>query len=297
MKRKNLFFLGLLSSSFLLLVMSSCKKDSNDDGASNAEIQKAIEVSVNHENAVKPFSDMYGTVLTQFDDLASSMGRAQSGRISGINGIAGPSCYAVSVVPANILQWPKTVTWDFNVAGCTGIDGLHRSGKIISTFSESFLQPGATVTTTFENYIVDSFEVTGTIRYTNQFSKTNNDTVYAIKVDYTDAKITHVRTGFWSEINGSLTYQLVKVAPNNFNPITPFTTDGSLSGQNSIGFSWNAVTTKPVLRDFSCLWPKSGVITFSWNNNADKASLDYGDGTCDNKAEISYKGFKKTISL
>lgn len=294
MKYDNRICSGILLSSLIcLLGLSSCKKDNDKSAISDVKMQEIIGVVGNHQAVTQPFTDAYGVMFSQFDDLAASIARIQNGRNEEATRVFGDDCYQVHISPENILQWPKTVTWSYQ--DCQGQDGKVRYGSVITTFSEPFYTPGATATTTFEGYSIDSVMVSGTLTYTNQFSYTNDDTIYAIKVDFSNAKTEDMQTGFWSEVNGSLTYQLVKKS-GYFDLLSPFTTSGTLTAHNSIGFSWTAETTVPVLRDFACLWPKSGIITFHWNNS-EQASIDYGDGNCDNKAEISYRGFNKAIFL
>lgn len=296
MKTKNSLLTGVfLPAFFFVLIFSSCKKDSGDkDAIPDSEMQAAIDVTSNHAAATQPFTDTYGVVLSQFDDLATSIARIQNGRVTDLMGTLGDDCHQVTISPANILQWPKTVTWTYQ--NCKGSDGKTRNGKVITTFSKPFFLEGATATTTYEGFSVDAFAVSGTLKFTNQFKLVPGDTVYAVKVDLTDARLQNPATQFWSNVNGTLTYQLVK-RTGSFDFLSPFTTTGTLSGENSLDFEWTAETTTPVLRAVGCLWPESGVITFHWNNDNDQASIDYGDGKCDNKAEISYKGFKKTIAL
>lgn len=285
----------ILVSSLGLMTLSSCKKDQNKGPIPDDQKLEVTGVIANHETAMQSFSDNYEVVVSQFSDLSSEIGRIQNGRVSGASDLAGATCYETTVTPKGLLQWPKTV--ERNYQNCQGADGSTRNGKVISVFSEPIYISGATITTTFENYTVDSFQVSGSIKYTNDFSFANGDTVYAVKVDYTNCMATHVRTGFWTKINGSITYKLENGKTGTFNPLAPFTTSGSLSGENSIGFIWKAEATTPVLRKWDCRWPLSGELALQWNNNSNKATIDYGDGKCDNKASVSYKGYDFNITL
>lgn len=293
MKNSKLKSKQIITAAFAVaLFVFSCKKDNNP---SDSNVNEAVAVAVNHQAASRPFNETLATVFGQLDDLGADLARMQNGRPDGNARIVDGRCYEVTVSPAHVYQWPKTVTWDFG-EGCVGIDGKTRKGKVISVFTGILLSEGAKVTTTFDGYQVDSFKVTGSLDFTNQFSY-SPDTIYAFKTQYTNATATHALTGYWTKLNGTITYQLVKQSPNYFNPAAAFTSTGTLHGENALGFTWTAETTVPVLRNHTCLWPISGIISLEWNDHSDKAFIDYGTGSCDNQAEVSYKGFKKAVSL
>lgn len=284
--------LFLLSTSVLLF---SCKKENISDAEKEAKLGEAVEVSVSHNAAIQPFNDVYTVVLGQFDELANDLLRLQNGRPAGAADVQGNGCYTTTISPSKIDQWPKTVTRNFDPL-CVGADGKNRSGKIISVFSSPIYNTGATVTTSFDDYVVDSFAITGTMTITNAFTY-KPDTSYAIKVDLTDAKATHRRTEMWSKVNGQIVYTQQKRTPNYFTLFAPFYTTGVLNGENSFNLTWKAEVTKPILRNFECLWPVSGVLSLQWLDNKDKASIDYGNGDCDNKAQLSYKGLSMQINM
>lgn len=51
--------------------------------------------------------------------------------------------------------------------GCVGLDGILRSGKVIITYTNHYLIPGAVITKTFENYFINNHNVEGFITLTN----------------------------------------------------------------------------------------------------------------------------------
>lgn len=279
----------------LLFTATSCKKDNAPSGPDATEVATATQVVINNEIAIQPYSESFGIVLDQSSELSASLIRTGNGSILRPGNSLDNKCYETTITPADVYQFPKTVTRNFG-DGCKGADGKLRSGKIISVFSDLFYVEGATVTTTFENYQVDSFAVSGTMTIKNAFSNVP-DTTYAIKVNIADATVSSVATGFWRKVNADLTFTQVKVSPNYYSPLQPYGTTGVINGENSIGIKWTSEVTKPVIRKISCQWPVSGTVTYQWNSNADKATVDYGDGDCDNKAAFSYKGFSKSIDL
>ncbi len=291
---RSIFNKSILFALTISVFAYSCKKENITEEEKKQNLNEALTVSISHDGAVQPFNDSYMIVLSQFEDLSNDMLRMQNGRPMGGYDVQG--CYTTTITPAKIYQWPKTVVRNFG-SGCTGIDGKVRSGKIISVFSAPIFTEGATVATSFENYVVDSFIITGSMVTTNAFKYDSKDTSYAIKVNLKDAKAAHINNGLWSKVNGEITYTQQKRSPNYFVPMTPFYTTGVLTGENSFDISWRAEVTSPVLRSFECQWPLSGVLSLQWNNNPAKASIDYGNGNCDNRARLTYKGAEMDIQL
>lgn len=291
---KNILIRSIFLAIVVVIFCASCKKESINEEEKKQYLNEAMAISVDHNNAVQPFHDSYSIILPQFEDLANDMLRMQNGRPKSPEDIQG--CYTTTITPSKIWQWPKTVIRDFGTA-CTGTDGKVRSGKIISVFSAPLFNEGATATTTYEEYVVDSFRISGKMITTNDFKYSGQDTSYAIRVSLKNARASHVGSGLWSEVNGEITYTQQKRSPNYFVPFSPFYTTGILTGENSLNISWKAEVAVPVLRSFECAWPLSGVLSLQWNSHPDKATIDYGKGSCDNNAYLSYKGVGMDIRL
>lgn len=59
--------------------------------------------------------------------------------------------------------------------------------------------------------------------------------------------------------------------------------------------------TKPIVRKSSCLWrsrfPVEGTVTYSNSATSNTATLDFGNGSCDNKATLTENGVTTTITM
>jgi hypothetical protein len=282
-----------------LIIFSSCKKDS----ATNSNDPNAtLTVEAAQSDAVSDaqFDDVFNiTMGVQSSDVGENIGLGTgSGIIYRTTNAANTKstdstarCFTVTVQPATLHVFPKTVTIDFG-SGCVGKDGKLRKGKIITTYTGPMFMPGSMATTTFDNYNVDSFQIEGTHSVKN--TSTSNAISWSVKV--TGGKITNTLNGKWRKWDSERNHSQIQGSdtPYNFSDDV-FQITGSASGSNSNGVSWTSTITDPLTRKVSCRWIDAGKIEIV--RNANTAILDFGDGTCDNKMTITINGISYNISL
>ncbi|MCB0428652.1 MAG: hypothetical protein H6585_09575 [Flavobacteriales bacterium] len=195
-------------------------------------------------------------------------------------------------VSDSLDPWPHSATLDFGT-GCLGDDGRYRTGQIELTIDKPWSQQGSTVNARLVNYTVNGLKCTGTLTAVNQTAKGANQQVYQYKVS--DASI---ELG-----DGTITWQSTRTLTflSGFATKDDRTDDiyeitGSSSGTNRKGTSYAVDITTPVHIDGSCKWIPSGVIELTPEGLATR-KVDYGDGTCDNKATVTIKGRSYQILL
>lgn len=247
---KNSFFL----ISALLLSISlfqSCVKKETD----SAEVTTAQDLAANAD-----FSEQI--------DLAANIAIEERG--------GGGTCPVVTL-DKPWGAWPNTLTIDYGTDGCTGPDGKHiLKGKLIISQTADVFTKGATRTLTFDHFFVDAIGVEGTQSLTNNglnaaaqwsFTKTAQNMI----VSYPDGT-----TNAWSYtftctlIQGGLTLTW-------WDDI--WSTTGTISGVNRDGVHYTADATKPLVKKATCAWLSEGTIALNIGGNT--ATVDYGDGTCD----------------
>ncbi|MBC6367787.1 hypothetical protein [Algoriphagus sp. AK58] len=185
----------------------------------------------------------------------------------------------------------KKITVDFG-SGCTS-NGVTRKGKVIFTYTGSFLIPGSSVVTTFEGYEVNGLKVEGTRTITNTgINLQNFEITLAVKVQ--NAKIT------WTDGRSSTfnTDQIRKVSLTASGYQASVT--GTGNGTSRGGTSYTAAISDPLIVTQSCvesgIWiPNKGKINFSYQSIV--VTVDYGFGDCDKKLEITYPGGVKEVVL
>jgi len=283
-----------------LMIFSSCKKDNNINNTTDPNPAVTIDAAQSDVIADAQFDDVFNiTMGVQASDAGEEMGIGTGAGViykpAGSDGTLSPDstsrCFTVTVTPKTLHVFPKVITIDFGT-GCLGKDGKLRKGKIISTYTGPMFIPGNTTTTTFEDYNVDSFKIEGTHMVEN--TSTSNKKSWTVKV--VNGKITNTITGNWRQWDGTREH-----TQNEGNGTPLYLLDdvyeitGNSNGSNSNGNSWTSTITQPLIRKFTCPWIAKGQVKIT--RNANNAVLDFGDGSCDNKATITINGISHIISL
>ncbi len=228
---------------------------------------------------------------------------ADVGLGTGIGVFSGPACFTVNISSAD---FPKTVTIDFGT-GCLGADGHNRIGQIITTYSGPLSKTGSTATTTFNNYYVDSVNVQGTNIITNTSTADTLMLTTSVKngvlVSTAGDSIEWNKTKVWKQIGGRGTQSLLDDI---------FSITGSSSGIVAVNDSvyvdslqlyiphfvdqqYSASITQQCIREFTCQWIVEGEEEIMLSNLV--AKLDYGQGTCDNQALLTFNAYHFEITL
>lgn len=298
---KQIRISNLFQLASLLMVafsFSACQKEIS--ASSELEAITTEEVTVNQSTSETEFDDVFNITMGMGNETGEDLGivggisifgnRQGDTYIEQVDSAVNSRCFTVTVTPRDRGVFPKTVTLDFG-NGCKARDGKLRKGKIITVFTGPMGIPGSKATTTFDGYKVDSIAVAGTHTVTN--TSTSNNRIFSVSV--ADGKLTW-DGGRW--VNWSCTRNMTQIEGNG-TPILPaddiFTITGSGRGENSRGNTWAHQITEPLVKRFTCRWISKGIISIT--RNAGSGQLDFGDGSCDNKAVLTINGVSKEILL
>jgi hypothetical protein len=189
-------------------------------------------------------------------------------------------CATVTITPAS--GFPKTIVIDFG-ASCTH-NGITRSGKINILLTDSVRRPGSQATMTFTNYFVNLYKIEGTYTWTN--TSTANTRSWTRVT--TGGKITAPDARFWLHEGSRTVTQTAGVG-------TPTPIDdifsvfpGTHTVTNSSNISRTCTILEALQRKVACSNIDKGKIKVQGPNHY--ATIDFGDGTCDNLALLSIDG-------
>jgi hypothetical protein len=111
-----------------------------------------------------------------------------------------------------------------------------------------------------------------------------------------ESKVTNLSSGDWRTWSG---VTVMKQIEGNGTPLWPvddiYQFTGSRKGEHSKGRKWMSETKEPLIKAFACRWISKGILLVRVNDTV--ASLDFGNGTCDNEATITINGTSKVIKL
>lgn len=259
-----------------VVILVSCTDDSEDvtsSGATSLDLTTEASIESSYEDV----------------DVISEAGMAElsnSGRV-----MRDPllECATVEKDTAN-----NVITIDYG-EGCEGPNGHVRSGKIIIEYSERRFVPGAFRTVTLENFHVDSIAVEGTRTITNTAESLDENPQFEVVLSggrltfpdgtFATREATHIRT--WFRAN---------------NPLQDSASlTGEARGVLRDGTTYSIVIIEDLVFERTCrtngvVVPVAGVKQITYGDDQ-VITIDYGDGTCDNLAEVTQDGETQIVNI
>jgi len=196
------------------------------------------------------------------------------------------------VITVNKTATPQVITIDFGTA-CTGKDGKVRSGKIIVT-STSFTTFPSVRDKSFDNYIIDGKKIEGSVAKTITKDQENNIRTAVIKENITvtfpdgEGKATRI-----AELTRQ--YQRNKLLNPADNQIVSWGTV-EFTQISGVKVTKTITSTDPLVFKVACHHIVSGTVSVTTSNNR-SWTINYGDGTCDNKAILTIGDKTKEIKI
>jgi hypothetical protein len=275
MKKHQLIF-----SAFLILVSSfifiKCEKNNSNQPEPWSETSPEV-LSVSALDALEGLSFLTDTIYTS----------------SQLNSIPG-SCPNVTffTTPDPNARIKYITTYDWSELGCTGSDNVKRKGKIIVTYTGKMDVPGNIAVNSFYGFFDNEDRLDG---FQEIKSKTadpsNNFPVYDV---YSNIEIKYPDKIIVSSYKSSLTRTLIEGAGTPLKQDDVWKVTGTISGNTIDDVEFTAVISKPLIKKSSCNWFDSGTIIITPKSGS-QCTIDFGTGTCDNKATITKDG--KTIEV
>jgi hypothetical protein len=286
MKTKNLILKSILVVTAASLVMTSCKKKTDDTDTDSARDNAYAESS-------------YGDAANIADEAG------QKGTVSNYKGIENDNllsaCATVTFTNKNSAD-QDTIVADFGAApGCVGADGRQRYGQIIVYYSGKYKTPGSTHTITFNNYHVDGNLVEGTKTVKNNGLNPSNNMNWTINVN---GKITLAAGGTitWTSTRGRELLAGWNATDSSITWLSSrWSITGGASGTSAKGVAYNANITSALIRDFSCSGAgrrhfTKGVVDITPAGKPTR-TIDFGNGACDDQATVTINGKTYNITL
>lgn len=268
-----------------ITIFFACKKDDK----TGADEQRDV-LTISAAEKETEINAIYEDAFTEVIDVnATQQGlNGQKRQTAPTEGLARCAGVEISFTPADLITFPKTVTIDYGT-GCTENNGRTRKGKIIVEVDKMFWLTGAQAIITFESYFVNGIKVEGTQTLTNLSSNGGFGYTYAVaggKLTYPNGTV----------INYSGTRTLQQKAGGGTMSILDdaYELTGHAKLEDSTS-SANILIKSPLHRKISCSWIDKGELSVTVN--AHTASINYGEGTCDNKAILTVGDKTKEITL
>lgn len=285
---KNITKLGLnfliaLTMTFSFAFLSSCEKT---EGTLDLTADEAL-LQVQDETLA---TDLFDEVI-EIGEEAEASDYLKSTEVTG-------PFYRLSdcvTITREFNSESRTITIDFGEENCEGTDGKLRRGKIIIIRTGFYWTSEVTATYSFENFFVDENQLVGTKTYTGAF---NDDGTYGSSF-ITDGQVILADDAgtitWYSERNRLITEGADTWGfADNRVEVTGFS-----NGQTSDGTTFSSEITDPLVRIYQegCFrFYVQGILEIT-KADGTEISINYGDGTCDNLAEVTINGVTEIIEL
>ncbi|AMO20904.1 hypothetical protein [Flavobacterium columnare] len=284
MRTKN--FIVALFSTFVLLM--SCNKDENENLYVPEITEDDMSASVKTDAAVE---DLSSVVLEQLGELNLAARTAPTERQT-------PTCAVISVSP----QAPYTPgqiitkTINFGTTGCAMPNNNLLKGKIIIKFTYQPKATSHTLTYSFENFSHNDIKVEGTrtITITRGVSTANPNDHLIFKIDL-NLTVT-LENGKILKITGVKTREIVEGQGTPELSDNVYQITGGWETVFPSGTVRIANITSPLVVKLSCPHIVKGIISYS-KLDKPSATLDFGNGECNDKATLTINGVNYQITL
>ena len=269
--RVSLFTAFALS---LAVIIHSCKKDEPD-----------TETTSSTDNTI--CEGEFSRIFPQTNGIAVGDSGVQKGIFLPVPDNGCPDHWidpADTIFPVTMwIQYGTDTNGDgYSDIGCVCNDGKVRKGIIKADFSQPWNSNGANVTMyldSFGGYWVNGIQYEGVVSVTK-----NSPTSFTQTVTNGECW-----SPSWSILWNSTRTMTVNIGdPNNPNDDIS-TISGTAHGTDRNGKDFSVDINTPLVREMGCRWITKGNMTLKLQGKKDR-TIDFGDGTCDNKATVTIDG-------
>lgn len=283
----NRILAGVVCLLLTATLFYACSKSNTDVTNNNTNDNLTISAASDQAVALGYFDDLF--VVAQ--EVCQDAGYTQTGRKAAPSNSKLGSCYKYTVDNVQADSWPKTILVSFD-AGCADEAGRVRVGNIQITMSGYFYYTGSVITVKPLTYTVNGKSLSGTLTITN----TSNNSTYkylsvisggAVTLDSTNAGFGG--TGTYTQTSGSATLG------NVYDDIFTYVGTDSLVYSTGKAAYITVADSSALERKLSCAFIGKGKATVTFNSLS--ATLDYGNGVCDDSLTVAVGDKVKTIKL
>jgi hypothetical protein len=282
MKYQTIFKTGALIIAASLFTLAACKRNNNSSTTTSTSAPSNLDDNGGYASDAAKLE-------TTSNDVISISDVAEAG-----NGSTLRTTSPCATVTRSVSGTDTVLTINFGTTDCLCTDYKYRRGEIIVTFSGPYKDSGTVRTITYSNYYVHDNQVKGNKTVTNMGNNSSGQDYYNVTVDDTmviasDSIITWVgnRTRTWDSGYTSST---------RIDDVYLIGGTTTLTRANGHVFVFDITTPLKVALD--CPYIEAGIVSISSTSFTGGArTLNYGDGTCDDEAELTIGSVTYYITL
>jgi hypothetical protein len=284
---------GRIATVVLLAGVLSATSCDDEDRLTLTDTQDITEEAVT-DSYFQDLDDMAAVAINTPDDDEYSGGR----RASSITINDNRFCVGavVTIVPGetSTVESPNGIlTVDFGTIGCTDSRGNTRSGKLIFTYNKRRFQPGSTITTTTDNYIINGVRLEGTRTLTNVAGSTSDAPKFNAVLD--NGKATFLADESVATRESNITWQWSRGATAAEDFLTIDQTSVA-NGTTRGGRDYSVSLSEALKYKRNCGIAVDGIKNYLIDN-AKAITIDYGNGECDRSIVITVNGVSRNLNV
>lgn len=286
MRKSNLIIKSLVLVAIMgLFAVTGCKKDKTNNNNSNADYTAATD---NSEAEISS-----NDVLNVSDAVATDY---QTGKKAGDT--IHFKWWGVKITRIKLSTGWREFIVDFGPKDTANFGPKVRRGQIILWVKGRYYFKGFEDSIIFNNYYVNDKQIQGK-HVVKNIGPQNGNLTWTINVALTITR----PDGAIHTWNSTRQRELLNVALSD-TAKTKWTTNlpyvyqitGQANGVSSKGRTYSATIIIPLIKAFDCWWIEQGSINFQVSE-LPVITLDYGNGTCDDNATVTYNGTTYNITL
>ncbi len=285
------------TAAVLLLLMVSCQQNNNPVDL-NSTVSTHVQSEAVSDTYMSESQDMSSQVMNSTSETLSGRSSETSREVKGMGDIDDRFKCAVVTHTKDPNSTPDkplgTITIDFGT-GCRDGHGNTRRGMIIITYSGRRFMPGSQWVTTFRDFYRNDVKVEG-VHTVSNISPTLQD-YPKFHIVIAGGKLT-----FPDGRTATREQDMTREWQRASNPTQDkWIVDGIASGTNRNGKSYTMEITKSLVYSRACeisnkvFIPVEGIKVLRVDGRV--ITIDYGDGTCDNKVTVTINGVTSEETL
>lgn len=268
----HLAWAGIVLACASFILAPSCKKADTPPSSQDSTFNLATEGIA---------ADVY------YDDLFTIF--LQNGGNIGITRNSGSGCPVFYVSPSDSTTYPKSILIDYGTS-CTDPNGRTRSGRLQALLSAPLSDSGAELQILPDSFYVDGVQVEGKETISNL--STGGKLIFSSQITQ--------GTLLWPDgrsLQDSSSHMLMQTAGMGtqtlLDDVYQVTGDSYLSLSDHTSLTMH--TTSGLEKSMLCQDYLSGILEITYLGQT--ASIDFGNGTCDNKATVTIGNQSEVILL
>ncbi len=266
---KNKFYFLVILMAFSAILFYKC--DKTDE--LNIEPQSAKDFAI----AEGQISSIFQTIISALQDTTNHLNKKVL-----------DDAPVITIIPAAKDSFPKSITIYYDTINGCSIDGRLFKGIIKADISKPYKTSGSVINVDYNKFYIDEYCITGNKVFTNL--GTNGSGKLQFKIEVKPSTIVYNSGTISYSADKTITWEAGSETESNITDDVFLVDVNSVEGTNVNNKHYTANTSTTIRIEMNCKHKIVSGILLIKPDDAKQITLNYGNGTCDNKAVLSMEG-------